>query len=417
MSENHRPSWHIQRMKTKRMYAMDAKRYIGLDVHKRQVVVAAVDQQQNVRLKPVKIKMKNFPSWAKDNLYPSDSVALEATINSWEFHDQLCGIVAEVLVANSYKLKLISASASKTDRHDALVLAKLLAANLLPTVWVPPHHVRELRDMTRYRSNLVRERNKLKTQLHQILHKHNLPLPIGGPFTEENQEWWHGLSLNEIEKMKITHHWQSLHHLKQQISETEALIVQRSADEPWSEMMTFMMQLPGVGLYTGMTILAAIGDIGRFPSPAQLVGYAGLGARVRASGDSYHTGKISKQGRRELRTALVNSAWVAVRFSDHWRHQFEKLAARIGKQKAIIAVARKLLVVIWHVLRKKEADHQADVQAVARSFLRWATEHRLARSLKVHRHEFVRQRLASLGLLEKVKPFRANGRIHDLMVG
>ncbi len=264
---------------------------------------------------------------------------------------------------------------------------------------------------------MVRERNKLKTQLHHILHKHNLPLPIGGPFTEANQEWWHDLSLNEIEKMKITHHWQSLHRLKQQIGETEALIVQKSADEPWSEMMTFMIQLPGIGLYTGMTILAAIGDIERFPSPAQLVGYAGLGARVHALGDSYQTGKISKQGRRELRTALVNSAWVAVRFSVHWRHQFDKLAARIGKKKAITAIARKLLVVIWHVLTKKEADHQADVQAVARFFLRWATEHRLARSLKVHRHEFVRQRLASLGLLEKVKPFRANGRLHDLMIG
>lgn len=396
---------------------MDTKRYVGLDVHKRQVVVAAVDQQQNVRLKPVKIKMKNFPSWARGNLYPSDSVALEATINSWKFHDQLQGTVAEVLVANSYKLKLISASAAKTDRHDALVLAKLLAANLLPAVWVPPHPVRELRDLTRYRSKLVWERNKLKTQLHHILHKHNLPLPIGGPFAEANQEWWHNLPLNEIEKMKIVHHWQSLHHLNQQIGETEALIGQRSADEPWSEMMTFMMQLPGIGLYTGMTILAAIGDIERFPSPAQLVGYAGLGARVHASGDSYRTGKISKQGRRELRTALVNSAWVAVRFSDHWRRQFDKLAPRIGKQKAITAIARKLLVVIWHVLTKKEADHQADVQAVARSFLRWATEHRLARSQKVHRHEFVRQRLATLGLLEKVEPFRANGRIHDLMIG
>lgn len=80
--------------------------------------------------------------------------------------------------------------------------------------------------------------------------------------------------------------------------------------------MTLLMQLPGIGLYTGMTILAAIGDISRFPSPQQLVGYAGLGARVRASGESYRTGKISKRGRRELRFALIASAWVAVRWSD-----------------------------------------------------------------------------------------------------
>lgn len=222
--------------------------------------------------------------------------------------------------------------------------------------------------------------------------------------------------MNEVESMQITHHWQSLHYLNQQIQEAEARIAARSTDDYWSEMMTFIMQLPGIGLYTGMTILAAIGDIRRFPSAAQLVGYAGLGARVRASGNSFQTGKISKLGRRELRTALVNSAWIAVRFSAYWQQQFERLANRIGKLKAITAIARKLLVVIWHVLTKKEADHQAEVQAIARSFLRWATEHRLARSQDIPRHEFVRQRLDTLGLLEKVEPFRANRRLHVLTV-
>ena len=395
----------------------NTKRYIGLDVHKRQVVIAGVDQQQNELLKPVKIKIRNFPTWAQDNLNQTDSVALEATINSWKIHDDLQAIVSEVLVANSYKIKLISSSATKTDRHDALVLAKLLAANLLPAVWVPPEPVRELRELTRYRSKLVGERNKLKSQLHNILHKQNLALPEGGPFTEKNELWWCDLSVNEVEKMQIGHHWQSIHHLDKQISETEALIVQQSASDYWSDMMTFIMQIPGIGIYTGMTILAAIGDIERFPTSSQLIGYAGLGARVRASGDWYQTGKISKQGRRELRTALVNSAWVAVRFSNHWCHQFEKLAVRIGKKKAITAIARKLLVVIWHVLTKKEADKQADVQAVARSFFRWASEHSLARSQRVPRLEFVSERLKTLGLLEEVKPFRANGRLHDLAIG
>ena len=90
-------------------------------------------------------------------LSASDWVALEATTNSWAFYDQLSPMVERVFVANCYKMKLISASAAKTDRHDALVLAKLLAANLLPTVWVPPQHVRELRNLTRHRSKLVWE--------------------------------------------------------------------------------------------------------------------------------------------------------------------------------------------------------------------------------------------------------------------
>ncbi len=93
---------------------------------------------------------------------------------------------------------------------------------------------------------------------------------------------------------------------------------------------------------------------------------AGLGARVWAYGDAVHTGNISKQGRSELRSALIASAWVAVRYSDHWRQLFAGLSQRIGKQKAITAVARKILVLIWHVLTKHECDRAAQPEAIAR---------------------------------------------------
>ena len=121
---------------------MTSQRYFGLDVHKRYVTVAAVDQRQSQLVRAKKITTARFAQWAEGNLQASDWVALEATTNSWTFYDQLSPMVERVSVANCYKMKLISASAAKTDRHDALVLAKLLAANLLPTVWVPPHHVR-----------------------------------------------------------------------------------------------------------------------------------------------------------------------------------------------------------------------------------------------------------------------------------
>ena len=124
--------------------------------------------------------------------------------------------------------------------------------------------------------------------------------------------------------------------LNQQIAETEAMIAQLSASERWLEPMTFLVQLTGMELYTGMCILATIGEIERFSSARKLVGYASLGARVHATRDAYYTGKISKQGRRELRTALIASAWVVVRWSDHWRSVFSNLAKRLGKQKTII---------------------------------------------------------------------------------
>jgi transposase len=394
---------------------MTTKRYVGLDIHKRHVMVAAVDDQQRMILTPRKVAVEQFEAWSRQNLQPSDTVALEATTNAWEFHDQLVGRVGEVQVANCFQMKLISASSRKTDKHDAVVLAKLLAANLLPTVWVPPQHVRDLRTLTAHRAQLISQRSAIRNRLHNVLHRHNLALPKGNPFSTTNEPWWAALPLSEVERLQVRHFWLSIHHLDELIQEAESLIAQKSVAAPWDELMTFLMQLPGVGLYSGMTILAAIGDIQRFPSAQQLVGYAGLGARVRASGDTQRTGKISKQGRGELRTALIACAWVAVRFSPHWRAMFEALSKRLGKLKAITAVARKLLVVIWYVLSKRQADRHADPAAIARSFMTWSSLHHLARSQAKHRLDFVRLRLARLGVLEKVSSFRANGRLHVLV--
>jgi len=110
---------------------------------------------------------------------------------------------------------------------------------------------------------------------------------------------------------------------------------------------------------TAMTILSAIGEIERFPTAKKLVGYAGLGAKIHASGLSFRTGGITKQGRKELRWVLPEAAWTAVRYDQHWQQQFEQLTYRLGREKAIVAIARKLLVIIWPVLTARVADRRA----------------------------------------------------------
>jgi transposase len=114
------------------------QRVLGFDVHREYVAIAAVDAQQEIALEPRKVWLKQLPEWITSHLRATDRVALEATSNAWPIYDQLVPLVSEVLVANPYKVKLISNSRAKTDRHDAVVLAKLMAANLLPVVWVPP---------------------------------------------------------------------------------------------------------------------------------------------------------------------------------------------------------------------------------------------------------------------------------------
>ena len=210
--------------------------------------------------------------------------------------------------------------------------------------------------------------------------------------------------------MQVRHYWETMLSLNQQIAETEAVIAQLSASERWLEPMTFLVQLTVVGLYTGMSILAANGEIERFSSARKLVGYVSLGARVQAIGDAYYSGKISKQGRRELRTAMIPSAWVVVRWSDYWRSVFSNLTKRLGKQKKIKSIACRLLIVIRHVLTKREVDRHDDPRAVARSMMAWCSYHQLARSNGLLRVEFVNQRLKVIGILDQVPSFLANGR-------
>lgn len=189
------------------------------------------------------------------------------------------------------------------------------------------------------------------------------------------------------------------------LQETEAEIAQLSVQPPWADQVAFLIQLPGIGLQSAMTILSAIGEISRFPHADQLVSYSGLATSVHASGQTYRTGAITKQGRRELRTVLVECAWAAVRYSPHWKALFANLVVRLGKHKAIVAVARKLLVVIWHVLTQRAADRHADPQAVARSFMKWASEGRLATSPAMSRPTFVWRELARIGLSASLDAF------------
>ena len=177
------------------------------------------------------------------------------------------------------------------------------------------------------------------------------------------------------------------------------------------------MQLPGIGAINAMIVLSAIGDISRFPTAKHLVGYSGLGISIHASGQTQHTGGITKQGRREIRTTLVEAAWVAVAHHPHWKAVFERLCTRMKKRKAIVAVARKLLIVIWHGLAEQVADRSAEVEAVARKLLLWGTAKGVARRLNGSRGIFVRRQLNAVGVRGRTHESRRWQGSHRLTVG
>jgi transposase len=379
------------------------QRFVAFDMHQSYFMVGAVDVQQQIILQPRKVDVQALEPWASKHLAPTDEVVIEASTNTWMTYDILEPLVARVVVAHPYHIKLIASSFVKTDKRDTLALARLLAANLIPEVWVPPMHVRELRALVSHRRRLMSQRTAAKNRLRAVLQRHQLIPPKGDLYGDQNRAWWLNLAVPSSEQLRIRHHLDSIETVSAQLVETERELTRLSADEQWVEQAALLIQLPGIAMLNAMTILGAIGDITRFPNAKKLVGYAGLGGKVHASGKTHRGGGITKQGRTELRQTMVEAAWTAVTFSSIWKERYERLMVRIGKMKAITAIARKLLVVVWHVLTKQEADQQADPVAVERSLYRWASQYRLATSLGSSRSAFVEQAMETLGLDQPIK--------------
>jgi len=172
-----------------------------------------------------------------------------------------------------------------------------------------------------------------------------------------------------MEKLIVQTDLDTLEFARKQVETIELALKKEAAKD---DRLPLLAQLPGVGYLTALTILAAIGTIDRFADANHLVGYAGLGARVHDSGQVHQNGRITKTGRKDLRRAMVNAANMAVQHHPFWKMELDRLEVRLGRSKAIVAIARKLLVAVWHILANGEKDRHADEQSVAASFINLA---------------------------------------------
>jgi transposase len=263
-------------------------------------------------------------------------------------------------------------------------------------IWIPPKEVQELRALIAQRNKMTRLATQSKNRLHAILHRHHILPPAGDLFLPERREWWLGLELVPAEKTNLVCNLDALAFAHQQIKQIETTLKAIAAKD---ERVTRLVHLPGVSLITALAILAAIGTIERFPSSKKLVGYSGLGGRVHESGQTSRTGRITKAGRRDLRTALVEAAQTASNTHPHWKAELARLKPRLGRNKAIVAIARKLLVVVWHVLTKEETDRFAEPVGVARKLLNYTyLLGKENRSAEQSGAQYVRQELDKLGI-------------------
>ena len=194
-----------------------AFRYVALDIHKHYSVVAGVNRDGEEILPACRVEPLDLENWLPKHLLRTDRVVIESTTNAWHVYDLLEPLVTEVLVANPIKVKQIACARVKTDKKDTLILARLLAANLVPTVWVPPKHVRELRQLISHRRRMAGMHTQVVNRMHSVAHRHHLNHPKGKSFQTKNTGWQRDESLSRLEKMQLELDMATRAHLEEQI--------------------------------------------------------------------------------------------------------------------------------------------------------------------------------------------------------
>src|SRR5438132_1426716 len=280
--------------------------------------------------------------------------AIESMNGARFVHDRLELQGWQVEIADAQKVKGLAPLACKTDRIDAWVLAELTRRDLVPAIWLPDPLVRAERERARWRLHLVRHRSSLKQRVHAVLLTHGKPCPVSDLFGVRGRQLLAQLGLPEPWQGTIEASLRLIDELEREISDCERELRRRGADHRY---VPLLLTCPGIGWVLAFTIAAEIGDIDRFANAGKLVAYSRLAPRVHQSGEHDRRGPLTKNGPRYLSWAFVEAAQHAHRHPAY-STLYNSTKARWGKQRgsqvATVAVARKLVIAVWHMLTREQ---------------------------------------------------------------
>jgi len=327
-------------------------RFVGCDVHKRTAVFTILLQDGTLLATyTVAVTREALTAFAKRQLCAEDRLAMEATTNTWAVAGVLRPFVKEIVIGNPLRVRVIAEAKIKTDKVDARVLAELLRADYLPTVWQPDSETQRLRRLTHRRAALVSDRTRLKNRLHSLLHHALIPLPDCDLFSRRGIAWLRQVPLPEEEALARDSDLRLLEQTELEILELDERLVRAAWQD---EKVRLVMSIPGIDYTVAQTCLAAIGDVTRFSSGKKLAAYLGLNPSTRQSGPHCYHGPITKQGNAHARWLLVQAAQHLGQYRGPLGQTFRKIARRKNRKVAVVACARKLAVLVWHVLRSGE---------------------------------------------------------------
>jgi transposase len=333
-------------------------RYIGADLHKHSITFCVVElangktkviQRERIRCQERKRLEKFLAAQATSQL------VVEASIG-YEWFAELAEKYSErIAVAHPSKMRIIAESTRKTDKIDAFVLAEFLAKDMIPEAWRPTPRVRQHRSLVRRRHKVQSHITRIKNTMRGILTRYNAD--CSNLFTQAGWQSIQQVQLLDQERWILNDLWEEL---QEQIYRRGKLDKQleefaKTAPHAEQEARAILATMPWVGPITIDTVLAELGDWRRFKNAEAVISFAGLDPGVRSSDQKRHDLKLSKAGSPLLRWAMIQLAHRIKYKSARWEQDFVRISKRAGKKKATCAIARRLLTVMYAMLRNGEA--------------------------------------------------------------
>jgi transposase len=328
-------------------------RYVGIDVGKARCRAALMNQTGTIEKEFFFENNNTGIANLVSTLTIEDKVVMESTGNLWlNLYDSLDQRSIKVVLANPLKTKAIASAKVKTDKLDAIILAHLLRADLVAESYVPPGNVREMRALVRHRLSLVQMRTMVKNKIHAVIDKYGYRCECSDMFGKAGTMWLRALELSALDRLLLENHLSLIESINLQIRRVDDAIRERACED---EDVRLLLSLTGVDVYTALLLRSEIGPIERFADYKRLVSWAGLAPSVYQSGNVEFHGRITKRGSSILRWALVEAAHIAVQRDERMKAFYLRVAKRRGDQKAAVAVACKMLKIVWFMLTRREA--------------------------------------------------------------
>lgn len=317
---------------------------LGIDLHKRSSVWVLINNEKEVVKKfTVPSTRAAVPDAVKAlGISPLHLPTAIEPVCGWRWYSEVLekeGLA--VSIANPARVRLIADSKEKHDAYDARMLAELLHINYLPTAYKAPDDIAAWRSLVRERGFHVCLSRAIKSRIHGVVLRNGYLEGEAHALRLKNRE-----TLDATKDQELIRLHALLQSIEAHVEPMEKQLEQLAKADPISHIL---MSMPGVGIITVSAIRAEVGDFARFPSGESLASYAGLVPSQRSSGQSVRMGHITKRGSNVLRYTMVECAY-RVRANHPLYAFYDRLAPKVGKKKARVALARKMLTILWHLV-------------------------------------------------------------------